>query len=120
MIEPVRDALTTSVSPAWSAKNAMISSAILPNVAFRTPPNCGPVIAPSRSVARPTTQARPRIDAAARTKTSVSFERPANTSKTIVARLSRRVAMIATRTGGDMASRIGMVPSDRRGWLTGR
>ena len=43
MIEPVSDALTTSIRPAWSAKNAMISSAMLPNVALRMPPTCGPV-----------------------------------------------------------------------------
>ena len=61
MIEPVSDALTTSMSPAWSAKNAMISSAMLPNVALRMPPTCGPVSEPRRSVERPTTQARPRI-----------------------------------------------------------
>ena len=42
MIEPVSDALTTSISPAWRAKNAMISSAMLPNVALRIPPTCGP------------------------------------------------------------------------------
>ena len=59
MIEPVSDALTTSIRPAWSAKNAMISSAMLPNVALRMPPTCGPVSAPRRSVDRPTTQARP-------------------------------------------------------------
>ena len=46
MIEPVIDALTTSISPAWRAKNAMISSAMLPNVALRMPPTCGPLIAP--------------------------------------------------------------------------
>ena len=50
MIEPVSDAFTTSMRPAWSAKNAMISSAMLPNVALRMPPTCGPVIAPRRSV----------------------------------------------------------------------
>ena len=64
MIEPVSDALTTSMRPAWSAKNAMISSAMLPNVALRIPPTCGPVSDPSRSVDSPTTQARPRIAAA--------------------------------------------------------
>ena len=58
------DALTTSIRPAWSAKNAMISSAMLPNVALRIPPTCGPVSDPSRSVDRPTTQASPRIAAA--------------------------------------------------------
>ena len=64
MIEPVSDALTTSIRPAWRAKNAMISSAMLPNVALRMPPTCGPVSDPRRSVDRPTTQASPRIAAA--------------------------------------------------------
>ena len=64
MIEPVMDALTTVIRPACSAKNAMISSAMLPNVALRMPPTWGPVSAPSRSVDRPTIQARPRIAAA--------------------------------------------------------
>ena len=64
MIEPVSDAWTTSIRPRWRAKNAMISSAMLPNVALRMPPTWGPVSDPSRSVERPTTQARPRMDAA--------------------------------------------------------
>ena len=42
MIEPVSEALTTSIRPAWRAKNAMMSSAMLPNVALRMPPTCGP------------------------------------------------------------------------------
>ena len=59
MIEPVSDALTTSMRPACRAKKAMISSAMLPNVALRMPPTRGPVSDPSRSVDRPTTHARP-------------------------------------------------------------
>ena len=55
MMEPVIDALTTSSCPAVSAKNAMISSAMLPNVALRMPPTWGPVSAPRRSVEMPTT-----------------------------------------------------------------
>ena len=70
MIEPVMLALTTVISPAWSAKNAMISSAMLPNVALRMPPTWGPVRAPRRSVERPTTQARPRIASADTTNTT--------------------------------------------------
>ena len=42
MIEPVIDALTTSMSPACSAKKAMISSAMFPNVALRMPPDLRP------------------------------------------------------------------------------
>ena len=90
MIEPVSDAWTTSMRPAWSAKNAMMSSAMLPNVALRMPPTCGPVSEPSRSVDAPTTQASPRIDAAEATNTSVSSACRPN-SRRIVARLSATV-----------------------------
>ena len=38
MIDPVSDAFTTSIRPACRAKKAMISSAMLPNVALRIPP----------------------------------------------------------------------------------
>ena len=37
---------------------------MLPNVALRMPPTCGPVSEPSRSVDRPTTQASPRMRSA--------------------------------------------------------
>ena len=40
---PVSDPRTTSVSPSWTAKRAMISSGALPKVAFRKPPIPGPV-----------------------------------------------------------------------------
>ena len=53
MIEPVIDAFTTSMSPACSAKNAMISSAMFPKVALRMPPTWGPVSDPRRSVEMP-------------------------------------------------------------------
>ena len=41
MIEPVSEAWTTSIRPRWRAKNAMISSAMLPNVALRMPADLG-------------------------------------------------------------------------------
>ena len=41
-IEPISDALTTSCSPSWRAKKAMISSGALPNVTLRNPPMPGP------------------------------------------------------------------------------
>ncbi len=107
MIEPVSDAFTTSIRPAWSAKNAMISSAMFPNVAFRTPPNCGPAMAPSRSVASPTTHASPRIDTAARTNTTVSSGSWTSSSNAIVARLSARVATSAIRVAIESGPRIG-------------
>ena len=52
-IEPTSEALTTSCSPSWSAKKAMISSGALPNVTLRKPPMPGPERAASSSVARP-------------------------------------------------------------------
>ena len=75
MIEPVSDALTTSIRPACRAKNAMISSAMLPNVALRIPPTCGPVSEPSRSVDSPTTQARPEDRGRRRRRTGPSGRR---------------------------------------------
>ena len=58
MIEPMRDAFTTSWSPSIRAKNAMISSGALPNVTFRRPPIPGPVRAAIASVASPITAAQ--------------------------------------------------------------
>jgi len=55
MIDPVSDAFTTAIWPAVRAKNAMMSSATLPNVALRMPPTWGPANAPRRSVLAPTT-----------------------------------------------------------------
>ena len=42
MMLPVIDALTSSTCPLRSATMAMISSAALPNVALRKPPQAGP------------------------------------------------------------------------------
>src|SRR3954469_9246086 len=53
MIEPIREALTTSCSPFCSAKRAMISSGALPNVTLSRPPMPGPDRAANSSVARP-------------------------------------------------------------------
>src|SRR5439155_1680753 len=57
MIEPVREALTTSARPLDRAKIAMISSVALPKVALRRPPTPGPACLPSSSVASPRNQA---------------------------------------------------------------
>ena len=106
MIEPVSDALTTSMSPAWSAKNAMISSAMLPKVALRMPPTCGPVSEPSRSVERPTTHASPRIATADTTNRTVSSAcRPK--SRTIATTLTASVTSTTARPNGDSWPRIG-------------
>src|SRR5262249_37831513 len=50
---PVIDALTSAMCPLLSATIAMISSAALPNVAFRKPPSAGPDRCASSSVPRP-------------------------------------------------------------------
>ena len=106
MIEPVSDALTTSIRPACRAKNAMISSAMLPKVALRIPPTCGPVIDPSRSVDSPTTQASPRMAAADTTNRTVSLAcRPK--SRTIASRLRTTVPIRKARDSGDSWPRIG-------------
>ena len=52
-IEPMIDALTTSCSPASSAKNAISSSGKLPKVTLSRPPIPGPARSASSSVARP-------------------------------------------------------------------
>ena len=56
--EPTIDAFTTSWSPLFSAKKAMISSGAFPNVTFRRPPMPGPVLAAIASVASPITAAQ--------------------------------------------------------------
>jgi len=56
-MEPVIEAVAISSCPSRMANTVMISSAALPKVAFSTPPTFGPVLAPSCSVATPTTQA---------------------------------------------------------------
>ena len=109
MIEPVRLALTTSIRPACSAKNAMISSAMLPNVALRMPPTCGPVISPSRSVAWPIDPREPedRQGRAGRRRPSAASDRDDDVGD------DRPTARTATTTSddpratGDMAPRIG-------------
>ena len=61
MMEPVREALTISISPARRAMKAMISSAALPKDAFRRPPMPGPVWWVRCSVASPMSPARGRM-----------------------------------------------------------
>lgn len=50
-MEPMIEAFTTVVSPAESAKMVMMSSAALPDVAFKMPPTRGPAWWPKDSVA---------------------------------------------------------------------
>ncbi len=69
MIEPVSDAWTISVLPFLSATKARISSAALPNVAFRRPPMLGPAFSESCSVARPMIPASGTIPSAQIRKT---------------------------------------------------
>jgi hypothetical protein len=53
MIEPIKEALTTSKSPAAMSSTPTISSVRFPNVAFSSPPSRGPMQIASWSVARP-------------------------------------------------------------------
>ncbi len=78
MIEPVSEAFTISVSPARRAMKAMISSAALPKVAFRSPPMPGPVWWVRCSVASPMSPARGRMarQAATKTQTGAAWVRP--------------------------------------------
>ncbi len=115
MIEPVRLAFTTSIRPSWSAKNAMISSAMLPKVALRIPPTCGPVIAPIRSVAWPMSQASPRIEIAARPKTRVGGRLVTATDRTIVVIASPTTTRNAIRATGDRPPMIGRPAAGRGG-----
>ena len=69
-IEELIDALTRSISPAFSAKPAMMSSARLPSVAFNRPPTVGPVRAASSSVAWPRSADNGMIESALRPKTT--------------------------------------------------
>ena len=110
MIEPVSDALTTSIRPACSAKNAMINSAMLPNVALRIPPTCGPVSDPRRSVDRPTTHARPRIAIAETTKISVASAWSPKSRMTATT-LAMTVAMSAIRPMIDSSRSTGGPPA---------
>ena len=52
MIAPVNCALTTSGLPAARTKSARISSAVLPNETFNSPPIAGPARSARCSVAR--------------------------------------------------------------------
>ena len=74
-IDPVIDALATSISPARIAKIVMISSAALPNVALSTPPIFGPALSPSCSVATPTIHAS-ATSASAETRNTRVFAAP--------------------------------------------
>ena len=71
MIEPTMEALTTSWSPSFSAKKAMISSGALPNVTFSSPPRPGPVLAARCSVDSPISAAVGITPSAAARKISV-------------------------------------------------
>ena len=109
MIEPVSEALTTSMRPSCSAKNAMISSAMLPNVALRMPPTCGPVSDPRRSVESPTVHASPRMPIAETTNRTVSSTDTTKRS-TIVRKLTATVPSRNTRAGVESGPRMGRPP----------
>ncbi len=69
MMLPVIDAFTRAMCPLLSATIAMISSAALPNVALRNPPQAGPARLASCSVPRPISPASGTSDNAVVTNT---------------------------------------------------
>ena len=73
MIEPVMDALTTSMWPARSAMSAMISSAALPKEALSRPPMPSPMRWASCSVAWPIQPAMGMIASAETMNRAVPF-----------------------------------------------
>src|SRR5262249_49796054 len=104
---------------AWRAKKAMISSAMLPNVAFRIPPSWGPVISPRRSVASPISQASPRIERADRPNTTVG-SRPGTNALTAIVAIPRRATRIAiARVAGFTAPGTARPPCAARGSVIG-
>ena len=110
MIEPVSDALTTSMRPACSAKKAMISSAMLPKVALRMPPTCGPVSDPRRSVESPTVQASPRIPIGRDHEQDGVVHATRRSRSTIVRKLTATVPSRNTRAGVESGPRMGRPP----------
>src|SRR5712671_6497073 len=69
MMLPVIDALTSATCPLCSATTAMISSAALPKVALRKPPQTGPERRASCSVPKPINPASGMREMAAVRKT---------------------------------------------------
>src|SRR5438132_2044983 len=76
MMDPVIEAFTTLVSPLERAMAAMISSAALPKVAFKSPPSPSPTRAASSSVARPIQPATGMIASPEQTKSAVGLTWP--------------------------------------------
>ena len=60
-MDPMMEACTRTTLPACRATIVMISSAAFPRVAFKKPPNLGPVVSASASVACPIKPARGTI-----------------------------------------------------------
>ena len=71
MIDPVKDALTTSIRPCFRATTAMINSAAFPSVALRNPPMFSPARSATCSVALPNKPARGTIAPHDKAKISV-------------------------------------------------
>jgi len=53
IIEPVKEASTIPIKPAFNENIEIISSTALPNVAFKSPPILGPITMAKLSVALP-------------------------------------------------------------------
>src|SRR4029453_6562124 len=132
---PVMDAFTTAVCPAFSAAMATMSSAALPNVAFRSPPSPGPGGLAPAWVAEPIHRARGTRASAASTNTHVPACSQAATTvagtnasrprKILSAPLRRGRAVVAVTDGGVLLAgplpwiKLVNGPGDRR-WCDGR
>src|SRR5438034_1183415 len=115
MIEPVREALTTSVRPLDRAKIAMISSVALPKVALRRPPTPGPACLPSSSVARPRNQASGTIARPATAKTMTPGPRSRSRIQLSGTKRPNRRAHVYARSGSKS-----IAPRNVRSFLTPR
>ncbi len=105
------DAVAISSCPSRIAKMVMISSAALPKVAFNTPPTFGPALAPSCSVARPTTHASSTSASPETTKTAVfgadaRSSAPAAAAMTAAAPTDRVSNRLRPRITGRMVSTV--------------
>jgi hypothetical protein len=92
MMEPVREAFTTSSSPARSAARARMSSAAFPRAAERKPPSAVPTCAESASVARPMRPASGTTARHAAAKTRAGRPGAARRSTTAAGRKTRRAS----------------------------
>ena len=109
MTLPVSDALTIGSSPCASANMAMINSAALPKVAFRSPPSPGPTRQATASVASPIKPASGMIATAAR-KNSRLAGAPVNEATTVTGTKTSNSRTQPTRLGSSQSRQFARSP----------